>query len=149
MTPIERSQIDAVAKLLGRALVLDSPPGVGEPDGVSEAQATAAAVIVDPLLVATNQGTAGDALATGEPGQIAAAAGRALAQVLQIDLGGERPPADLARIGYEAYAKATGGLTFDGRRMPSWGEIVTRDRERGTKVSAAWAAAALAIRGER
>lgn len=27
------------------------------------------------------------------------------------------------RIAYEAYAVSTGGKTYDGREMPSWGEL--------------------------
>lgn len=45
---------------------------------------------------------------------------------------------DLGRVGYEAYARATGGKTFDGRAMPTWGELPAG-------VSAAWAAAAEAV----
>lgn len=46
-----------------------------------------------------------------------------------------------AQIGYEAYAKFTGGKTFDGRDMPTWEQVVSC----GTKVAGAWAAAAEAI----
>lgn len=50
----------------------------------------------------------------------------------------------LGQIGYEAYAESTGGKTFDGRDMPTWQEIL--DRERDTpKVTKAWEAAALKI----
>lgn len=45
---------------------------------------------------------------------------------------------ELGRAGYEAYARATGGKTFDGRTMPTWGELPAG-------VSAAWAAAAEAV----
>jgi hypothetical protein len=45
---------------------------------------------------------------------------------------------DLARVGYEAYAAQTEGLTFDGRPMPKYGDLPMR-------VVLAWAAAALAI----
>lgn len=50
-----------------------------------------AADLLDPLLLATNQGTCAEALESGDAGKVAAAAGRALAQVLQLDFGGVRP----------------------------------------------------------
>lgn len=43
------------------------------------------------------------------------------------------------RIGYEAYAAETGGLTYDGKKMPEWDELPDRIRK-------AWAFAATAIR---
>jgi hypothetical protein len=46
--------------------------------------------------------------------------------------------AELARLGYEAYAVATGGKTFDGRDMPQWDAITPR-------IQGAWRAAAKAI----
>jgi hypothetical protein len=45
---------------------------------------------------------------------------------------------DLARLGYQAYGAATGGLTHDGRRMPAWDHL-------GDTIQSAWAAAATAI----
>lgn len=45
------------------------------------------------------------------------------------------------QIGYEAYARHTGGVTFDGREMPTWEAL----RCSGTKVAGAWEAAARAI----
>lgn len=42
------------------------------------------------------------------------------------------------QIGYEAYADATGGKTFDGREMPKWSELPER-------IENAWEAAAAAI----
>lgn len=45
---------------------------------------------------------------------------------------------DLARAGYEAYAKSTGGKTYDGREMPKWDELPTR-------IQNAWKAAAKGI----
>ncbi len=46
---------------------------------------------------------------------------------------------DLRRIGYEAYAKQTGGKTFDGREMPAYDDLPKN-------VLAAWSASADAIR---
>jgi hypothetical protein len=43
-----------------------------------------------------------------------------------------------AHAGYDAYAKSTGGKTFDGRDMPAWTALPERIQE-------AWVAAALAI----
>jgi hypothetical protein len=43
-----------------------------------------------------------------------------------------------AHAGYDAYAKSTGGKTFDGRDMPAWDALPERIQE-------AWVAAALAI----
>lgn len=51
----------------------------------------------------------------------------------------------LGEIGYKAYAEYTGGKTWDGKPMPTWAEVVERDRTRGTRVSGAWEAAAAAI----
>lgn len=42
------------------------------------------------------------------------------------------------RTGYEAYAKQTGGKTFDGRDMPTWDQLPDRIKD-------AWAAAAQGI----
>ena len=42
------------------------------------------------------------------------------------------------RIGYEAYARFTGGKTFDGRTMPTWDALPERIRD-------AWAVAASAV----
>lgn len=47
-----------------------------------------------------------------------------------------------AQIAYHAYAKATGGLTHDGRPMPAWDQL-------GDRIQHAWAAAALALGIER
>lgn len=47
----------------------------------------------------------------------------------------------LGRKGYEAYAKATGGKTFDGRDMPTWEQLPER-------IVNAWNAAAVAIAEE-
>lgn len=44
----------------------------------------------------------------------------------------------LGEVGYQAYATATGGKTFDGRDMPKWSELPQRIRD-------AWTAAAEAI----
>ncbi len=44
----------------------------------------------------------------------------------------------LARVGYEAYAKQTGGKTFDGCDMPGWDQLPDRIKD-------AWHAAATAI----
>jgi hypothetical protein len=45
---------------------------------------------------------------------------------------------DYPELAYLAYAKSTGGKTFDGRDMPTWDALPERIRE-------AWRAAALAI----
>ena len=45
---------------------------------------------------------------------------------------------ELAERGYRAYARYTGGKTFDGRAMPAWGDLPARIQE-------AWAEAAVAI----
>lgn len=45
----------------------------------------------------------------------------------------------LGEIGYRGYADATGGVTWDNRPMPTWGELPPRIRD-------AWAAAARSIR---
>lgn len=29
----------------------------------------------------------------------------------------------IGQVGYEAYAKQTGGKTFDGRKMPQWDDL--------------------------
>jgi hypothetical protein len=47
-----------------------------------------------------------------------------------------------AQIAYEAYGAATGGLTHDGRPMPTWDQL-------GDRIQRAWAAAALALGLER
>lgn len=44
----------------------------------------------------------------------------------------------LGKAGYEAYAKSTGGKTFDGREMPKWEDLPQRIRD-------AWTQAANAI----
>ena len=49
---------------------------------------------------------------------------------------------DLGKTGYEAYAKYTGGKTFDGRDMPTWDALPENIRE-------AWRAAARAIVGDK
>jgi len=46
----------------------------------------------------------------------------------------------LGREGYEAYAKSTGGKTFDGRDMPLWSQLPQRIQD-------AWSEAARAIVG--
>ncbi len=43
-----------------------------------------------------------------------------------------------AKAGYEAYAKSTGGKTYDGKDMPKWDEVPQ-------KIKDAWNAAATAI----
>lgn len=45
------------------------------------------------------------------------------------------------QIGYEAYAVATGGKTWDGKPMPTWEAVAAS----GTKVAGAWEAAAQAV----
>lgn len=45
---------------------------------------------------------------------------------------------DIARAGYEAYAKQTGGKTHDGRPMPRWFDLPNRTTD-------AWMEAARAI----
>ncbi len=52
------------------------------------------------------------------------------------------PDQNPAQIAYEAYAKATDGLTYDGRPMPAWADL-------GDRIQHAWAAAALALGIER
>lgn len=47
-----------------------------------------------------------------------------------------------AQLAYDAYGKATGGLTHDGRPMPTWDQL-------GDRIQHAWAAAALALGMER
>ncbi|MFD7410136.1 hypothetical protein [Kitasatospora purpeofusca] len=47
-----------------------------------------------------------------------------------------------AEIAYAAYGAATGGLTHDGRPMPTWDQL-------GDRIQHAWAAAALALGMER
>lgn len=47
-------------------------------------------------------------------------------------------PLALAKAGYEGYADATGGLTFDGRGMPAWDDLPDRTVQ-------AWVSAAGAI----
>lgn len=42
------------------------------------------------------------------------------------------------RLGYEAYAKSTGGKTYDGRDMPAWDDLPDR-------IKCAWYAAWRAI----
>lgn len=48
------------------------------------------------------------------------------------------PEGRKGKLGYEAYAKSTGGKTFDGRDMPSWNEL-------GPKIQGAWVAAGEAV----
>jgi hypothetical protein len=45
-----------------------------------------------------------------------------------------------AQVAYEAYAKFTGGKTFDGRDMPTWNNLTDRIRD-------AWRAAISAVTG--
>ncbi len=45
---------------------------------------------------------------------------------------------DLGQIAYEAYAKSTGGKTYDGRDMPKWDDLPEAIRT-------AWRAAADAV----
>lgn len=45
---------------------------------------------------------------------------------------------NIGAIGYEAYAKKTGGKTYDGRDMPKWEELPE-------KIQDAWEAAANGI----
>jgi hypothetical protein len=51
----------------------------------------------------------------------------------------EDPRIDLAKAAYAAYAKSTGGKTYDGRDMPTWDGLTDRIRE-------AWCCAADAAR---
>jgi len=44
---------------------------------------------------------------------------------------------EIGAIGYEAYAKSTGGKTWDNRDMPKWEELPDR-------IKAAWNAVAIA-----
>jgi hypothetical protein len=41
-------------------------------------------------------------------------------------------------VGYEAYAKSTGGKTFDGRDMPKWADLPQRIRDAWNAVAAAY-----------
>ncbi len=41
-----------------------------------------------------------------------------------------------ARIGYEAYARFTGGKTFDGREMPTWDALTERIKDAWQEASA-------------
>jgi hypothetical protein len=61
---------------------------------------------------------------------------RELVQELGGDPGAET--AGLGRWGYEAYARSTGGKTFDGRAMPAWSELPDR-------IQRAWDEAAFAV----
>lgn len=45
---------------------------------------------------------------------------------------------ELAQVGYEAYARRTGGKTYDGRDMPAWNQLPIRIQD-------AWTDAAEAI----
>lgn len=47
---------------------------------------------------------------------------------------------DLGQVGYLAYAKSTGGKTYDGRDMPGWDDLPDAIKD-------AWRAAATAIEG--
>lgn len=49
---------------------------------------------------------------------------------------------DLGQVGYEAYAKSTGGKTFDGRAMPTWEQVCAEKPH----VAKAWRDAAEAIK---
>ncbi len=53
-------------------------------------------------------------------------------------------PRTLGQTGYEAYAAHTGGLTWDGKPMPTWADILVREGDR-PRVTAAWESAAEAI----
>ncbi len=76
-----------IATLLG--LAADIEAGA---DPQSTLEARDAAREVDPILQASNQGTASGALLTPiDPGMLAAVALRALALHLQLDAGGEQP----------------------------------------------------------
>jgi hypothetical protein len=46
--------------------------------------------------------------------------------------------ADIGKIAYDAYAKSTGGLTYDGRVMPEWAALTDR-------IQQAWRDAAHAV----
>lgn len=48
------------------------------------------------------------------------------------------PEGHSAKVAYEAYARSTGGKTFDGRDMPVWSGL-------GDKIQTAWVAAAGAV----
>lgn len=48
-----------------------------------------------------------------------------------------------ARLAYEAYREAAGGLTSDGRPMPTWDELAQLPH--GARTRSLWAAAAAAI----
>lgn len=47
-------------------------------------------------------------------------------------------PLELAEAGYRGYAAHTGGLTFDGRQMPTWDDLPVR-------TVGAWVAAVVAV----
>ena len=48
---------------------------------------------------------------------------------------------ELAKLGYEAYAVATGGKTWDGKDMPTWDQLPER-------IQTAWTAATCKILDE-
>lgn len=50
----------------------------------------------------------------------------------------EEQVSELAKLGFEAYGKSTGGLTWDGKPIPPWENV-------GEKVQAAWKAATKVI----
>ena len=50
----------------------------------------------------------------------------------------------LGRIAYEAYNEAKGGLTYDGKPIPSWDSLP--EKPGGREVMAAWESAAKAAR---
>lgn len=45
-------------------------------------------------------------------------------------------PSD-GQIAWEAYAKAVGGLTYDGKPLPTWDELGDRQKEGWEKAAAA------------
>ena len=44
----------------------------------------------------------------------------------------------IGRIGYEAYAKSTGGKTYDGRDMPKWDDLPDRIKDAWDAVARAY-----------
>lgn len=87
MTPIERAQVRAASRLLEYVLELDQETGAE----TAPAPVIADAVILDPLLQATNQGTCSAALEAADAGQLLCAVTRAQSQIAQIDTSGTRP----------------------------------------------------------
>ncbi len=47
---------------------------------------------------------------------------------------------DLAKVAWDAYAKAVGGTTFDGKGLPEWDDLGERQKQ-------GWDAAAQAVLG--